>query len=178
MSGSLGKAALAGLAGGLAGAFAMSQFSRRWGRLVPQGSGSPRRSRVIPFAVRQRSGMGASRQEWDSTLNATVAVTRVLRMPLGAAQRERGAVAVHYTVGAALGGFYGVIREYFPDAAGAWGAAFGLTVWLVLEEGGMPLLGWTRPPLQYSLADHINALGEHVAYGVATEAVCRLLRRP
>ncbi len=122
--------------------------------------------------------MYASQQEWDSTLHAATAVAmRVLRRRLTEQQRESGAVTIHYGIGATAGAAYAVLREIMPQAGAACGAAFGATMWLVFEETGMPLLGWTRPARQYSLAEHANSLGEHVAYGVATELVRRAVRR-
>lgn len=177
----LRRAVFAGMLGGIAGAFAMSQFSRLWASAYPASVGSPEKHKVLNFAAaRGRLGrplMYASQQEWDSTLNAATAVLlRLLHRPLSEPQRERGAVAVHYAVGATVGAAYAAVREYMPEAGAASGAAFGAAVWLVFEETGMPLLGWTRPPRQYSLAEHANAFGEHIAFGVTTETVRRLLR--
>jgi len=179
-----GKAVLAGMAGGLAGAWAMNCFSAAWERSTGQ-SPPP------------HSGMHASRQEWDTTLNtATVVARYVLHRRLREQQRERGAVAVHYAVAASMGAGYAVLRELLPNTGGwptlvapggarperqrrgatGWGsvsvgAAFGAALWLGAQEIGMPLLHLSGWPRQYSLLEQAQSFGEHLAYGVTTELV-------
>jgi putative membrane protein len=176
----LRRAALTGVAAGLAGAFAMSQFSGVWERLFPASAGRPRGvAGLRPVAAETRRRlMHASQQEWDSTLNTAGGLARnVLDRPLTQKQRERGAVAVHYAVGAAAGAGYAVLHDFFPEAGLGAGALFGAGLWLLAEEIGMPVLHLSAWPRQYSAAMQVNSLGEHVAYGMTTELLRRALRR-
>lgn len=175
----LSKAVIAGAAAGLAGAWAMSEFSRLWERAFPRSAGAPGRNhKVADIEVARQQLMHASQPEWDSTMNAATALARdIFRQPLTFQQRERGAVAIHYAAGATMAAAFAVIREFLPEAAASSGAAFGIAVWLLAQEIGMPLLGWAPGPRGYSVGQHANSLGEHVAYGVTTELVRRVLRK-
>ncbi len=158
------SAAVAGLLGGVAGAWAMDQFTRAWQQLVPD-------SKHISF-----SPLPYSRQEWDSTSRtAAVAGRYLLGRELSGKEREIGAQVVHFAVGAAGGAVYGMFigrGSFHPLISGL---AFGTALWLFGEEIAMPLLGINNPPQGYSLADHANSLGEHLVYGISTAAVARLL---
>ena len=159
------KAALVGMAAGLAGGWAMSGFSALWEHA---DGGTP-----VPGQL-----MHASRQEWDSTTNAAQAVARRLHTtPLSAGQRVRGAVAVHYAIAAAMGAAYGVWREAFPRTRLGAGSAFGAALWLSAQEIGMPLMHLSGSPRQYSLREQAQSLGEHVAYGITVEMAARAWER-
>ncbi len=162
----LRNAILAGLIGGLAGAWAMSRFSAVWERAAGAGP------------LRQQTNlMHASPQEWDSTLNAaTMLARRVLHHPLRDEQRDLGAVAVHYATGASMGAGYAVLREFLPSAGLGNGAIFGALLWLCAQEIAMPLLHLSGSPRQYSVAAQAQSLGEHLAYGISSELVRRAVQ--
>ncbi len=173
-----GKAAVAGLVAGLAGAWAMSAFSAGWEKVLPASAGRPQPHTASMAEARQQRTppMHASQQEWDTTLNtATVVARTIVHGPLSVSQQERGAVAVHYAVGAAMGALYAIAREYVPQLAAGEGAPFGAAVFLIAQEFEMPRMGLSKPAGQYSVAMHANSLGEHVVWGIATELVRRAL---
>jgi uncharacterized membrane protein YagU involved in acid resistance len=176
----LGRAALAGMAGGVAGAWAMSAFSAGWEKLMPASAGRPQGRTINVAEARQRrpAPMHASQQEWDSTMNTATAVARkVLQRRLPQTQKERGAVAVHYAIGGVMGAGYAVVREYVPAVGAGAGAVFGAAMFVLAQEIGTPLMGLSKPVRDYSPAMQANSMGEHVAWGLTTETVRRALRR-
>lgn len=153
----------------------MNLFSAAWARLFPASRGEPLQypTANVPRApiVQGSSALQASQQEWDSTESAALVVSRAFHRELLPAERIRGALAMHFAVGAAAGAVYGITAELLPESTAGSGAAFGIGLWALAQELAMPLFGWSRPLKQYSLPAQLNSLGEHVAYGLATEIV-------
>ncbi len=141
----------------------MAQFARIWNSASgksPRGSfcGSP--------------------QEREATLNlAARAGKKILGRHLSRRERELGAAIVHYANGAALGAIYAAAVELAPAVAWGRGAAFGAFFWYFGDELGLPALGLLRPARDYRASARLNALGEHVVYGLTTDLVRRTLRR-
>jgi hypothetical protein len=157
---STARAICAGGAAGLAGALAMDQFTRVWNLFVPE---SKQRSKP-------RASLPYSAQEWDSTSRTASKTASVLGRSLTAEQRRCGAQIVHFTVGIFGGAAYALLFGRKPGVLS--GLAFGSALWLIGEELAMPALGINDPPQHYTLADHANSLGEHIAYGIVTGALC------
>lgn len=95
--------------------------------------------------------------------------------PLSSQTRRIGAPAVHYAFGMAAGDVYGAAVELQPGAAAGWGLIYGTVVWLVADEIGLPLAGFSGSPLRYPLARHAAALFTHLGFGLTVEATRRLL---
>lgn len=176
----LTRGAAAGFLAGLAAGAAMSVFSAAWFRVLPGSRGRPLQypppEDPAPSTAAS-SPLAASQQEWDSTESAAVSVAhRVLARRLAPRQRVWGAVAAHFAVSAAAGAVYGAAAELLPAVAAGSGLIFGAGLWLTAQEVLMPALGWSRPLPQYSLAMQANSLGEHLAYGIATDGLRRALR--
>ncbi len=131
----------------------------------------------------QRYRMHASPNDTDGTISdepatmqAASKITETLTgRPLDERGRRIGAPIVHYAFGVATGAAYCTLVELRPDAAAGWGAAFGMAVWLVADELGMPLAGLADPPSRYPLARHGAALLTHLGYGLTVEGTRRLL---
>ncbi len=158
----------------------MSVFSDAWEKLLPASAGKPEPQAVTISRARRRKApaMHASQQEWDSTLNTAVALAQsVTGHPPSEEEQERGAVAVHYAIGAIFGVLYSVAREHLPEIGAGAGAPFGAAAFVVAQEIGTPRLGLSKAVGKYSLSMQANSLGEHVAWGVTTELTRRLLWR-
>jgi hypothetical protein len=142
--------------GGLAGAWAMDQFTRVWNKVVPQSQHESNRRPPLPY----------SQQEWDSTSRTAALIAKYAAgRNLTDTERRQGAQIVHFTVGAAGGALYGALlgrRSKRLISSGAW---FGMLLWLVGEELAMTVFEINDPPQSYSTAMHANSLGEHIAYG-------------
>src|SRR5438270_135356 len=122
------KAVAAGLLGGLAGAWAMDQFTRVWNNVVPQTQRDSSRRPPLPY----------SQQEWDSTSRSAAFIAKyAVGRNLTGNERRQGAQIVHFAVGAAGGALYGALlgrRNKCLISSGAW---FGVVLWLVGEELAM-----------------------------------------
>lgn len=160
---------VAGLAGGLAGSFAMEHYQRALGRLSPDLGGAP-------------GGGGQQYRQPQSEPSTYVAADKITRAatghPLPATDKPAAGSLVHYTFGGVVGALYGALTARYPDAAAGMGMPFGTAVWLMADEAGMPAAGLARRPGAYPPADHLSALMAHLVFGATMEAVRRLLAPP
>jgi putative membrane protein len=165
------KGAVAGLVGGLAGTWAMSEYQALWSRVVdghePQSAGGRHDARDW--------------QEKNEDQNANeLAAQAVARHTIGRTLTERelevGAPLMHYAFGTALGLMYGLAAERTTWATSGSGLGFGSAVWAGADEIAMPAIGWSRPQ-RYPLESHLQSLTAHFVFGVTTEMVRRGARR-
>jgi putative membrane protein len=82
--------------------------------------------------------------------------------------------AIHWSFGAAVGAAYGAVAEYFPSATAKQGAAFGMALETLADEGTLPALGLITGSAPAETASKLTA---HVVYGVTTETVRHFLRK-
>ncbi len=87
----------------------------------------------------------------------------------------------HWGYGILQGGLYGAARATNGSGKGLLdlrgGAAHGVSLWLMGDEVAVPMLGLQEGPTAVSPAGHVNRLGAHLAYGLATAATTQVLRR-
>ena len=109
-----------------------------------------------------------------------VAVSRLLELFSGSPllhDRQLLAVQlVHWLFSFGAGALYGALAELFPRVSWARGAAFGVVLWLATHETLLPWLGLSLPWSQLPFREHLSELCTHVLFGLAVEAVRRLLR--
>jgi uncharacterized membrane protein YagU involved in acid resistance len=149
---------VAGLAGGLVASYVMERFQASLSRLS--------------------NGHNAQSEDEPATYKAADAASRAA---VGrAVPRENKPAAgevVHYAFGGAVGAIYGAAAAR-SNAVTAWaGLPFGATLWLVADEIGVPMAGFSKAPSEYALSTHLSALAAHLVYGATTETVRRLLTR-
>jgi hypothetical protein len=85
---------------------------------------------------------------------------------------------VHWGYGILQGGLYGAWRDgngRHPDLKS--GAVFGTGLWLLGDELTVPALGLQSGPTAVPPQDHLNRLGAHLAYGLATAVTTRVLHK-
>ena len=157
---------IAGLVGGLAGSFAMEHFQRALGKISPDIGGAP--------------GGGGQQyrkpQSEPSTYKAADAVAcATTGQPVPAPLKPAAGALVHYAFGGTLGAIYGAATAQDRDVASGAGLPFGVAVWVVADEIGMPVIGLAKPPTAYPLKDHASTFAAHLVYGATTEAVRRLV---
>lgn len=181
------KGAVAGLAGGLAGSWAMNQVHS----LMSAGSeeSSPERNRPKPGTGSRENGPAATEQQGKratdsntgqepATTQVAEAVSRtVAQRELTSSEKSVAGPAVHYGYGAAVGGLYGGLVETVPLVGAGFGTAYGTALWLVGDEIAVPALGLGKPPTETEPSEHAKALAAHLIYGLTLEAVRRLVRR-
>ena len=157
---------VAGLIGGLVASYAMEHFQRALSRVARNMGGA--------------SGGGGQQhrtpESQPATYKAADAAARALTgKPLPKDEKPAGGSIVHYAFGGAVGAIYGAAASQ-NDEITAWGGIpFGGTVWLVADEIGVPLAGFSKGPTEYPLSSHVSAFAAHLIYGLTTETVRKLL---
>ena len=116
------------------------------------------------------------------------AAVRAYKLATGRALPERdrkpAGSAVHYAVGAALGGVYALAAAGRRGGSGSdvgvgvgVGVGYGLAVWLAMDEAGLALAGLKPPPWKAAPRDHAKGLISHLAFGAVLGAVFSRLAR-
>jgi len=185
----LWKGLAAGLIGGLVASWTMNRFQDVWSRLA-KGFVSWSDNQFQNVWGESGEGVGESfdtqgskpsptpEVQDDTTVRAASAVSEGLfDHHLTEREKKIAGPAVHYGLGAGVGGLYGVTAEIAPKGAAGSGLPFGAAFWLVVDEGAVPLLGLSKGPTAYPLSTHLYALSSHFVYGVTAEVVRRALRK-
>jgi putative membrane protein len=81
---------------------------------------------------------------------------------------------MHWGFGAAVGAAYGVAAEYFPAATSEKGAAFGMALETLSQEGTLPALGLLTGS---AARNGTSKMTSHMVYGVTTEVVRGFVRK-
>ena len=150
------KGCIAGVAGGLLGAFAMSK---------------------VHAALQQLASAPPQKGE-DSTEKAAAELSRlVLHRELVGGKKKAAGPIVHYTFGAATGGLYGIAAEINPLVRSGGGALFGIAVWLGAHVIAVPAFGLAEPITRSSAGQETAEFGAHLAYGTVVELVRVSLQR-
>jgi len=112
---------------------------------------------------------------------ATEAVDRLAQAATGHEVPDRyeqaATGAFQFAFGAALGAAYGLAARYLPAATTGRGTLFGTAVWAAFDEMLVPVTGLSGKPADSPLATHASALGVHLVFGAAVEAVRGALSR-
>lgn len=186
----LWKDALVGVAAGVVGTVAMNRFWAALAALRSDGGGAEPREREEADAGRDEEeepgaldDMAVVGPYHRAEENATETAGRVLYEKVhgeepGRETRETLASQVHWATGMALGGAYGLLRGDRGDGLDLLGGlAFGTGAWFTNDELMVPLLGLSGGPTSHPLTDHLQALGAHAVFGVATAAAAQTLEK-
>ena len=156
---------LAGMAGGLAGAWAMNQFQSVASEIKKKQEGRH------PKPKQQQSSDDSD----DATMKTADRLYRAVEHhPLSKQQKEQWGPVIHYAFGAAMGAVYGGLVALVPAASAGFGTTFGAALFALADEAAVPALGLSKPPTQYPLSSHAMALASHLVWGTTTEAVRRI----
>jgi len=121
-------------------------------------------------------GIRHSPEESATDALGRIAYEKVLRrQPSPRAQRTMS-WAVHIGYGLACAGAFGALVQR-PRHPVRTGAMFGTALWLLGDEIAAPLLGLADKPTEYHLTTHVQALLQHLGYGIATVATTNALAR-
>ena len=162
-SGDVMRGLAAGLLAGIAASFAMNAFQAALSRLSEPSE--PQRPR--------RKTQGYDDSDPTTAKAASVLSENVFRHRLSPHQKEIADPAVHYAVGAALGGLYGMAAEFAPQVTAGAGLPFGTAVAVVLDEGIVPAASLSGPPWESPASTHLYSLGSHLVFGLTAELVRR-----
>jgi hypothetical protein len=171
---------VSGVLGGVLGTVAMATGQVLWNRVVPvrpdvrrlrdrrAGVGAGHHAQPMPRSHTQRRTAGEQ-------LVDRLAKSVVGRRPSPRA-REAVSSALHYAFGAAAGTLYATLARRYPVVTAGRGAVYGLAVWVLAEEIGMPaLLGVGKSPAASPLEEHAYVAVSHVFYGLALESARRVV---
>ena len=122
-----------------------------------------------PLAGDTGGGDSATVKAADDLATATTGA------PVPKPEREAAGNAMHYALGAALGGAYALGGGHVPAVRAGFGAAFGAGTMLVMDDAVVPAAGWGAPPWQTSPRLHAYSLLSHLVFGAALEGALRLL---
>jgi putative membrane protein len=84
---------------------------------------------------------------------------------------------IRWGFGAAVGGVYGALAEYYPPATAREGAAFGMALETLTHETALPALGLSTKAEDETVRERASGVTSHVVYGVTTEFVRKLVRK-
>jgi hypothetical protein len=86
-------------------------------------------------------------------------------------QASKAGMAIHYALALGWVPVYMVARRRFGMTPFGAGMAAGLSMEVLVDEIGNPLLGFTPPPQKYPLVSHLRGLAGHLVYGLAVAAI-------
>jgi putative membrane protein len=144
---------LAGIAAGLVASAAMAAFQASTSKLVEQDKDED------PAPVKA----------------ADLASKAVTGETIPEPYREGAGQAVHYVVGAVMGGIYGVLTEYRPEASAGFGSAYGVATAALLDEAAVPALDLGPAADETPVTTHVYGVASHLIYGVVLEGVRALI---
>lgn len=173
------KNVAAGVAGGLAGTFAMQYY---W-KTVTAVKGTDPRSLTAENAPDTLDDVSAVGQQHEEGESSTAAVGRKAHEELTGEEPTREEKAtlshtVHWLHGSTMGGLYGGLRGPTRGVDLAGGAVFGTAMWAIGDELMVPVLGLAKGPTAYPLEQHVHRLGAHVVYGCVTALTAQTILRP
>lgn len=86
-------------------------------------------------------------------------------------------VSVHYATGSVYGTLFGVMAARSPKMGLLAGLAYGILIWLFLDEITLRVLNIAPDPEKVPPTEHLQAVGAHLVYGASTALLARLLLR-
>ena len=92
-------------------------------------------------------------------------------------QKTVSANAIQWGFGAAAGAAYGAVAEFYPAATARDGAAFGLTLVSMTQEGALPFAGLSSNPTNQTAREKYSEVATYIVFGMVTEAVRRVVRK-
>jgi hypothetical protein len=82
-------------------------------------------------------------------------------------QAGKAGMVIHYALALGWVPLYMLGRRRYGMTPFGAGTASGLSMALLVDEIGNPLLGFTPPPQQYPLVTHLRGFAGHLVYGWA-----------
>ena len=92
-------------------------------------------------------------------------------------QQWRAGKSVHYAIGIMPGAAYGALRNHVEGLGAGRGLIYGLGLFLLMDEGVAPAMGWASGPTKYPWQAHARGLATHLALGAVTDAAFDVLDR-
>jgi uncharacterized membrane protein YagU involved in acid resistance len=83
--------------------------------------------------------------------------------------------SIHYLLGMVPAALYAVFRHRAEELTFGRGLAFGLGLFIVMDEITAPLFGLSSGPRAYPWQAHVRGLLGHLAVGATTDAVLKVM---
>lgn len=97
-------------------------------------------------------------------------ISKQVGIPVSASQ-------VSYATGILPAMFYGVLLDRFGRMGGGRGLLYGTMLFLLMDEIATPIAGLANKPSTYPWQTHARGLAGHLALGVVTYALFKLINR-
>lgn len=98
--------------------------------------------------------------------------------PMGRAFEPRddnpAGLTVHYSLGVVPGAIYGALRDAVPAITTGRGTIFGLTLFLMQDEGLNALAGLSAKPNEYPWQAHARGFAAHAVYGLVLDTALKM----
>jgi uncharacterized membrane protein YagU involved in acid resistance len=85
-------------------------------------------------------------------------------------ERQRIGEGIHWAIGVSSGAIYGALRNrarYFGIGSGV---AYGVVLYLLIDEGALTALALSPPPNEFPWQTHARGLAGHLVLGAVLEA--------
>lgn len=177
------KGLLAGIVGGFAASVVMNLYQKSickyiTGDIRSHGAQSLQKGSPDHGAGKMLKEKGKENSEDDAAERLTnVASVGLFDHELTAREKEIGGTLFHYGYGISMGAVYGVAAEISDKATIGAGMPYGFLIWLVADEGVVPLLGLSKSAEDYPFSVHVGACSSHIVYGLTTELVRNAVRK-
>lgn len=90
---------------------------------------------------------------------------------LSKGERQTAGTVLQWATGIGAGVLYGALRRRVPGVTAGRGIAYGAAFSLVMDEGLIPLLGFSPGPGAFPWQTHARGFIGHLVYGAVAEAV-------
>ena len=104
-------------------------------------------------------------------------VARLAHTQLSDKQRSRYGKEIHWALGIAAGGIYGVMRPRMSAVSLGHGLLFGTTFFLLMDEIVTPALGLTPGPTAFPWQTHARGLAGHLVFGTVVDTALGTMQR-
>lgn len=94
-----------------------------------------------------------------------IAAEKLSPKPLGKKQLKSAAKAIHWSIGISSGALYGLLRNRSARLGAGSGLAYGLAMFLAIDEGLLAALKLTPPPEKFPWQAHARGLAGHLVLG-------------
>jgi putative membrane protein len=176
--GNVWKGLAVGVAGGLLASLAMNQVQGLMKKALRKGSSGGEQHSADRGEGKSAEGERHEGGGEDATVKTASAISEgVFHHPLTKKEKKVAGPALHYALGAVLGGLYGALAELDTRVTRGAGVPFGTAVWLAADEVAVPGFHLSPPPTKTPASTHAQAFAAHVVYGLTTDVVRRTLRR-
>jgi putative membrane protein len=161
----LWKGVLAGLIGGLAASWTMNQVFTIW-------------SKINEHQQQPEQSAKKGEQSDPATLKLARRLSReFLHREISDENVQAAEAITHYGFGTVMGGVYGGLSEYIPQARAGFGSAYATMLFVGADEIAVPLAGLSAKANEVPLSSHVLGFTAHMVYGLTTELVRRGTRK-